>query len=199
MKEMMWFSARKIRHDSLLKKGFSKLFYKLFDYFTGNDSDSAVSNFGIFSRQVIDDYLKFTERARLFPLLIKWMGFRIDYVDVNHAERQSGKSSYNFTRLIDMAIDGIISQSTKPLRLFIKLGFLMSVVSFVFLIFFIVRKFYLNVPMGWTSIMVTVSFIGGLLFANLGIIGLYIGKIFDETKNRPMYLIKETAGSFIKT
>jgi polyisoprenyl-phosphate glycosyltransferase len=192
------FGRRVNRQDKYLKKFYANIFYKLFDFLTDNISDNAVSNYGIFSRPVIDNYLRFTEKIRLFPLLIKWLGFKIGYVDIEHLKRTSSKSSYNFIKLINLALNVIISQTNKPLQISIKFGFLMSFSSMLYLIYLVIRKTYLDIPLGWTSIMVSIFFIGGLIFANLGLIGLYIGKIYEELKNRPLYIIKEVVGEFKK-
>jgi len=192
------FGRRMNRKDVLFKRYISKYFYKLFDLLTENISDCTISNFGIYSKQVIQYYLKLTEKIRLFPLLIKWLGFKIGFVEIEHAKRKYGKSSYSLFKLINLALDTIISQTNKPLKLSIKFGFIMSSFSMIYLIFLVVRKFSLDIPMGWTSIMVSIFFIGGLIFANLGFIGLYIGKIYDEVKNRPIYIIKEVIGDFNK-
>jgi len=190
------FGRRVNRQDNKLKKLYSRIFYKIFDYLTDNTSDSTVSNYGIYSRQVIHNYLRFTEKTRLFPLLIKWMGFKVGYVDIEHSKRSSGESSYNLVKLINLAFNAIISQTNKPLKISIKVGFFMSLFSMVYLIYLIVRKIYLDIPMGWTSIMVAIFFMGGLILANLGLIGLYIGKIYDEIKNRPLYIVRESIGEF---
>ncbi len=190
------FGRRVDRKDKIIKKFYSRIFYKTFDFLTENVSDSTVSNFGIYSRQVIQNYLRFTEKTRLFPLLIKWMGFSVGYIDIEHSQRNSGKSSYSLSKLISIAFNVIISQTNKPLKISIKAGFLMSFFSFLYLCYLVFRKFYLDIPMGWTSIMVSIFFMGGLILANLGLIGLYIGKIYDEIKNRPLYIVRETIGDF---
>jgi len=190
------FGRRMNRKDNLFKRYFSKYFYKIFDLLTENVSDCAISNYGIYSKQVIQNYLKLTEKIRLFPLLIKWMGFEIGFLEIEHAKRAGGKSSYNLFKLINLALNAIISQTNKPLKISIKFGFLMSFFSMFYLIYLVVRKLSLDIPMGWTSIMVSIFFIGGLIFVNLGLIGLYIGKIYDEVKNRPIYIIKEVIGDF---
>ena len=190
------FGRRVVRQDRIFKKLFSRTFYKLFDILTDNVSDNTVSNFGIYSRLVIQNYLRFTEKTRLFPMLIKWQGFKIGYVDIEHSRRATSESSYNVIKLINLALDAIISQTNKPLRISIKVGFIMSIFSMIYLMYLIFRKLYLDIPLGWTSIMVSIFLIGGLIFANLGLIGLYIGKIYDEIKNRPLFIIKEVIGEF---
>lgn len=189
------FGRRYHRRDPFLKKWGSRIFYKFYDYFTENRSDTTIANFSICSRKVIESFRNLREQNRSFPLFIRWMGFRSATVNIEHAERFSGKSSYNLPRLLNLAVDGIVSQSNKPLKLSIKFGFIVSFVSFVYGLYLMYRYFFLYQPVqGWTSVMVSIYFIGGLIFANFGIIGLYIGKVFDETKNRPLYIIQDTIG-----
>ena len=186
-------ASRAKRHDSLYKRSCSSLFHKVFDYFTEGKTDASIANFGMYSRSVIDNFKKMRERSRAFPLFINWLGFDSTVVVVEHGDRYAGESSYSFSRMLSLAVSSIISQSNKPLKLSIKFGLLMSFVSFLFGLYFIGKKIFLGIPVpGWTSVIVSIFFIGGLLFANLGIIGIYIGNIFDETKGRPLYIVKET-------
>ena len=186
-------ASRAKRHDSFYKRSCSKVFHKVFDYFTDGKTDASIANFGIYSRSVIDNFKKMRERSRAFPLFINWLGFDSTAVVVEHGDRYAGESSYSFSRMLTLAASSIISQSNKPLKLSIKFGLLMSFVSFLFGLYFIGKKIFLGIPVpGWTSVIVSIFFIGGLLFANLGIIGIYIGNIFDETKGRPLYIVKET-------
>lgn len=112
-------------------------------------------------------------------------------IPIEHAERTYGKSSYNFRRMMSLAFDAVVSQSNKPLKLSIKLGLLMSFLSFVYAIFLVFKHVTTDILIGWTSIMTAIFFIGGLLFANLGLLGLYIGKIFNEVKGRPLYVVSD--------
>ena len=188
-------ARRAERKDSVFRKLLSKVFIKVYIYFTEVDIDNSVANFGMYSRRVISSCKKLREQNRNFPLAIKWLGFSIVYVNVEHSKRFAGKSSYSFYKMLNLAIDAIISQSNKPLRLSIKLGFIMSLSSFIYGSFLIIRYFVNDIDVqGWTSMMVSLFFIAGLLLANMGLLGLYIGKIFDETKNRPLYIIKEILG-----
>ena len=186
------FGKRMNRKDSLLKKMSSKLFYTVYDYFTDSKFDNTVANFSIAKRIVIKNFLKLREHNRSYPLFIKWVGFNLDYCEIEHSDRFSGKSSYNFKKLITLAVDSVVSQSNRPLRLSINFGFFISFISLMYTLYLVMRYFLLKAPVdGWTSIMVSLWCIGGLLFANMGLVGLYIGKIFNETKNRPLYIIKE--------
>lgn len=186
------FGRRNQRQDSLIKKLGSKAFYTVFDYFTDNKSDNSVANFSICSQHVIENFRKLREHNRSFPLFIRWMGFRTAYVDIEHAKRYAGKTTYNFSKLMKFATDSIVAQSNKPLKLSIRFGFLLSFSSIIYVLFLMIRYYFLAVPVeGWTSLMVSIYFVAGLLFLNMGLLGLYIGKIFEETKNRPIYIIKE--------
>lgn len=189
------FARRHERKDRKLKKWSSASFYKIYDYFTEKKSDHTIANFSISSKRVVDNFKQLREQNRNFPLFIQWMGFHTTFVNVDHAERIAGKSAYNFSKLINLAVDGIVSQSNKPLRLSIKFGFLVSFISFLYGLYLVYRYFFLFQPVaGWTSVMVSIYFIGGLVFANFGILGLYIGKVFDEVKSRPLYIIQQSVG-----
>ena len=191
------FGRRYQRKDRFFKKLGSKLYYKVYNYFTeGQQIDNTVAYFGIFSKQVIENFKNMKEQSRSILLFIRWMGFDIAYIDIEHAKRQAGTSSYNFRKLTELAFDRIIAHSNKPLRLFVKLGFSFSLLSFLYGIYTMIRYFLYGVSVeGWTTVIVSIYFVGGLLFANLGILGIYIGKIFNETKNRPLYIVKELTWS----
>ncbi|ASN04616.1 glycosyltransferase family 2 protein [Virgibacillus necropolis] len=191
------FGNRTVRQDTWLKRTSSKLFYKFYDYLADRTSDHTVANFSICSKKVIESFRKMNEQNRFFPLFIKWMGYNTANVQVEHCQRQEGKSSYNIKKLVTLGTDAIISQSNKPLRLSIQFGFLISLVSFIYGLYLMFRYFFLFQPVpGWTSVMVSIYFIGGLIFFNFGILGLYIGKVFNETKARPIYLIQEKTEAF---
>jgi glycosyltransferase involved in cell wall biosynthesis len=189
------FARRQVRKDTFFRNICSRMFYKFFDLLAGSKTDATVANFGIYSRKVIDSFNKIQEHSRLFPLFIRWLGFNTAYIDVEHAERSTGKSAYTFRKKLDLALDTIVSMSNKPLKISIKLGLLISFLSFLYGIFTIMKYLLWGVPvMGWTSLMVSLYFIGGLLLSILGVLGIYIGKIFDEVKNRPLYIIAEKVG-----
>lgn len=186
------FARRVERQDKILKRVGSRLFYRVLNYFTDSNFDSSIANYSIVSSTVVTELRKLREQNRLYPLFVNWLGFRKSSVDVQHAKRVTGKSAYSLSKLVNLAIDSIVSHSNKPLRISIKFGFALSILSLLYAMWLIVRYYLYGVPVaGWTSVMVSIYFIGGLLFANLGIVGLYIGKIFNETKNRPLYIVQE--------
>jgi len=188
------FARRQVRKDTFSRKIFSRVFYKFFDLLagTGSKTDAAVANFGIYSRKVIDSFNKMREHSRLFPLFIRWLGFNTAYIDVEHAERSTGESAYTFQKKFNLALDTIISMSNQPLKISIKLGFILSLLSFLYGVLIIIKYLVWGIPVqGWTSLIVSLYFIGGVLLSTTGILGLYIGKIYDEVKNRPLYVIDE--------
>lgn len=193
------FGNRVIRQDKWIKRKSSQLFYKVYDYLAERTADHTVANFSISSRKVIEGFRQMKEQNRLFPLFIQWMGYRTAYVPIQHDERTEGKSTYNIRKLISLGTDVLISQSNKPLRFSIQFGFLVSLVSLIYGVYLFVRYFFLSEPVqGWTSVMVSIYFVSGLIFFNFGIVGLYIGKIFNETKARPLYLIQEKTDNLNK-
>jgi glycosyltransferase involved in cell wall biosynthesis len=183
------------RQDNFLKKLSSKVFYIVLNYFTDMKTDATVANYGIYNRRVIQASRRIREQNRSFPMFIRWLGFRVSEVEVEHAKRPDRKSSYNYRKLRKLALDIIISHSNKPLKLVIKLGLFIAFCALCWTAWLVVRYLIWRVPVaGWTSVMVSIYLLGGLLFANIGVLGIYIGKIFDEAKKRPLYVIQETIG-----
>lgn len=180
------------RKDPLWKRWTSVLFVKTLNWLSGMKYDPEIANFRIISRKVIDAYCSMQEKLRFFGGQLEWLGFPTAYIDVEHGARYGGKSSYSFRKLLNLSVDAIVAYSDKPLRLSIKAGFIVTGFSFFYAVFLIFLKFFLDIPVqGWTSMMISLWFLGGLIIANLGIIGIYLGKIFDETKKRPLYVISK--------
>lgn len=186
------FARRKKRKDNLLKRLSSKLFYLVLNKLSDSHIDSQVANFGIYSQKVIENFRKMREQNRLFLLFIDWLGFESHYIDVEHEMRSSGKTAYSFYKRLSLAVNAIISMSNKPLKMAVTFGFFISSAAFLYGIFIVLRYFISGIPVvGWTSLMVSLWFVGGLIFSLLGFLGLYIGRVFDEVKFRPLYIIKE--------
>ncbi|MEQ6122358.1 glycosyltransferase family 2 protein [Reichenbachiella sp. MALMAid0571] len=185
--------ARRVnRQDSLFKRMSSKIFYKFFGYLTETKQDALVANFGIYSSRVILSINSMGDYFRVFPILVQWVGFSRSYLDVEHSDRMEGKSSYRLRSLVRLAIDMVISFSEKPMRLGLKFGIVVSLGSIVLSIFYLILYLMgkILVP-GYTSMMILISFSTGLVITFLGMIGLYIGKISVQVKNRPTYIISD--------
>lgn len=181
------------RKDPALKRFASHMFYKVFSYLSDMEYDGETGNFCIVSRTVADNFITMRERLRFFGGQVTWMGFRRAYVDVQHDSRFDGQSTYTFGKLWRLAAETIIAYSDKPLRLSIRFGFIISAAAFAGGGFIIYRALVYGAPVeGWSSMIVSLYFLGGLIISILGIIGVYLGKTFDEAKRRPLYIIRET-------
>ena len=185
--------ARRVdRQDRWIKRVPSLLFNAVFDWLSGTNKDKSVANFGVYSQKVIAEYNKIPEYARSFGSLIRYLGFKTTAIDVQHAARAEGKSSYTWSRMFKLAFDVIISNSNKPLRMAVGLGFSMSALSFLLALYNVVaRMIGMILFPGYTTTVFSIWFVGGLLLLVLGIIGLYIGKIFDQVKGRPNFIVQE--------
>ena len=184
--------ARRVdRQDKGMKKLSSTLFHKVFDWLSGSATDKTIANFGIYKQCVIAEYNRMPERARSFPSLINYLGFDDVTIDVKHAERAEGKSSYNLYKLLKLSFDVIISNSNKPLRMAVGLGFSMSALSFLLALYNLVARLIglISLP-GYTTTVFSIWFVGGLMLFVMGILGLYIGKIFDQVKGRQLFVVK---------
>jgi dolichol-phosphate mannosyltransferase len=190
------------RKDPWLKRLTSWLFYQTFNYLADLNYDAQVGNFRIISRKVVNSFRLMRENLRFFGGLVDWMGFPTASIDIKHAERLAGKSTYTFRKLWNLATDTIIAYSDKPLRISIKVGFFISLLSFIYGTYLVIRALIYGSPVtGWSSLIVSLYFLGGIIISILGILGIYLGKVFDETKKRPLYLIRNATkniGNFEK-
>ena len=187
-------SARRVvREDTFMKRMSSAIFHRVYDFLSGFDTDKAVAEFGIYSRKIVDVYCSIPEYSRSFVELIHTLGFKKTTVDVFHDHRLEGKSSYNLYRLLKLSYNSIISNSNRPLHLAVALGLMMSILSFLMAIYNIFAKFWgLTEVAGYTSTIFSIWFVGGLLLLMMGVLGLYIGKIFDQVKGRPVFIVSDT-------
>ncbi|QFS45341.1 glycosyltransferase family 2 protein [Nostoc sphaeroides] len=189
-------AKRSNRQDTLLKKLASKLFYQVFNYLADLKYDAEVGNFRIISRKVVCNFRLMREQLRFFGGLVDWMGFPCASIKVQHDSRLEGKSTYTFKKLWKLATHTIIAYSDKPLRLSIKIGFMISLLAFLAGTYLIIKAILFGTPViGWSSLIVSLYFLGGIIISILGIIGIYLGKTFDETKKRPLYLIKNSTNT----
>ncbi|MBI4646848.1 MAG: glycosyltransferase family 2 protein [Bacteroidia bacterium] len=186
------FGSRVRRKDTFMKKLFSRLFYALLGYLTKTKQDITIGNFGIYHNHVIKAILTMKDSIRYFPSMVQWVGFKNTSVPVEHAEREIGKTSYNIINLINLALDVMLAFSDKPLRLTVKIGFFMALFSFLFAIVVMFRYFFGDIKVGgWTSLIVSIWFLSGVIIFIIGIAGLYIGKTFEKVKERPLFIIKD--------
>ena len=191
------YAQRVNRRDPMFKVIMSKVFYKILGYLTDTRLDASVSNFGIYHRKVIDAVLSMKEGHKIFSIMVRWVGFSSSSIHVLHASRKYGKSSYSFRNLIKMSIGIVTSFSDKPLRLMIKIGFMVAFISGVYALFLIYNGVINQVDVyGWSSVMVSMWFIGGVLMSIIGVVGLYVGRTFDEVKSRPVFILDKNTEKF---
>lgn len=186
-------ARRMNRQDGFIKRTISFLFHSMLSFLSGLQLDPRVGNFGVYPAKAINAILEMKDNIRYFPAMVVWVGFNRMYLDIKHRARFEGKSSYNFARLLSLAVDILLSFSDKPIRLVIYSGIITSMVSFILMFYYLISA-YLGVfqVSGFASIMVSVWFLGGVLLLALGVIGMYVGKAFQAVKRRPTFIIERT-------
>jgi len=183
------------RKDNIFRKIESFLFYKFLEKLTGVKLSIGVGNFGIYQRKVIDNFLKLSEEFRSFGIQIKWLGFSRFEFPIESNPRYEGRSSYTFITKWKLAMNTITSFSNRVLSGIISIGFIIFLVALILLIIKTTKIwFYRDQVAGWTSIMLSIYMSLGIIISCIGIVGVYIGKIFSEVKRRPIFIIKETLG-----
>ena len=183
---------RENRKDKFLKKLTSRLFYKVFNYLSGANFDNNVANFGIYHQKTIKSILDMGDYVKFFSLFINWIGFKSVSIPIEHGEREEGKSTYSVGRLFKQAFNVIISFSDKPLRLFINFGLSISVLSFIVGIYYLYLALTGKIAQpGFSSLILSIWFLSGIIISCIGIVGVYLGKTFDQTKGRPTFIIDE--------
>ena len=192
------FAQRVDRQDSFFKKSASKLFYRVLGYLTETKLDYSVANFGIYDRKVINAVLSMKEVHKFFPVMVRWVGFSSTSIKVSHAVRECGDTTYTFRSLIALSFGVMLSFSDKPLRLIVKVGFIVSAASVIYVLLITINVLFNGVTVeGWSSMMASLWLIFGILMSIVGVVGLYVGRIFDEAKDRPVYIIQDTTSKNI--
>lgn len=186
------FAQRIEREDSWFKRAQSAAFHIMFDYLTDRKSDPTVANFGIYHRKVIDAVLEFGDCVKCFPLIVAYVGFKTAYLPVVHYARKTGKSSYTLRKALGFAAELMLAYSNKPLRLFTSVGFgivaLSAMIGFYFFFLYMAGKITVS---GFTSLILSIWAVGGLLMMQVGVVGVYLGRVFNQTKNRPIFVVDE--------
>jgi dolichol-phosphate mannosyltransferase len=177
---------------SFFKRKTSSLFYKLTNFLSDIKIEEGAADFRLLDRQVVDTIRKFNEPHLFLRGLVSWMGYRQYGISYSPNERFSGKTKYSLKKMVIFALNGITSFSVRPLKISVVIGFFISLLAMLYGLYAIYVALFTNkVVSGWTSLLVTISFIGGLQLMMMGIIGIYLGQVFMQTKNRPNYIIKE--------
>jgi len=181
--------------ESWLRKKFSLLYYSLLQHMAKVDILQNVGDFRLLDRKCIEELKRLRETERYTKGLFCWIGFRKKEILFNRDDRKQGVSSFNFFKLLNLAIEGITSFTTSPLRVSTILGIIISFIAFLYLCFILAKTIIYGDPVrGFPALMSVILFLGGVQLLSLGVIGEYLGRIFYETKNRPVYMIEEKEG-----
>ncbi len=186
------FARRLNRRDNVVKKFLSWVFYRVLTWLTQQPHDHSTANFGVFSRRVVDAVVAMPESERFFPSLVRWTGYSMTNVDVQHSARSEGRTGYSICRLLGLAMSVMLAYSDRPLRFVVAIGAAFSLIAFglVGLALYLYFKGEIQVA-GYTSVIASIWLVGGAVIACLGVIGLYVGRIFLYSKKRPHYLIAD--------
>ena len=186
------FAERETRQDGWFKRSSSRLFIALLNYLSGADYDYRTANFGIYSRAVIDAVRSMGDRSRFFPVMVRWTGFRKTSIPVRHDARSNGGSSYTLRKLLRLALDIMLSYSDKPLRLVATLGIIVSMIALAMTGFSLYRYLHGDVNVaGYTSLIASMWLLAGVILFCMGIIGLYVGRVFENVKSRPIFIVRD--------
>lgn len=187
------FARRRSRAgESLVKKLTSQIYYKVLQRSTRIPIQIDTGDFRLLDRRCIDALKQFRESERYTKGMFSWIGYKKKEILYDRDPRAAGTTKWNYGKLVNLAIDGITSFTTAPLRVSTYVGFIVSVVAFVYILYLLIRPLF-GVPTGggYSSTMAAILFLGGVQLLSLGIIGEYVGRIFNETKNRPLYFVEE--------
>lgn len=190
--EVVYAKRVKRKGETWLKLITAKVFYRFLKFMSETNIPTDTGDFRLIDRKVAEAFKAMPERNRFIRGMISWVGFDQTYIEYERNERFAGKTKYPLKKMLKFASDGIIAFSSKPLHMMSFLGCLTIVLALIILIYTITVKITGGfVEPGWASIMVTVTFFSGVQLLSLGVIGEYIARIYDESKNRPLYIIKE--------
>ncbi len=191
--DIVYTRRRENENLSLFKRKSSNAFYHLVSWLSDIKIEKGTSDFRLIDKRVADVFTRFRENDLFIRGLIKWVGFKQVAIDFNPDDRHSGCSKYTFRKMLQFAFNGITSLSIRPLYLAVYLGFIFSILSLLYLPYVVLSYYYSgHYAYGWGSVILTVVFFSGLQLSVLGIIGIYIGKMFMQVKDRPLYIIKST-------
>lgn len=188
------YARRKNKQHSWPRRTAARAYFGLMQIFTRQQLDGEYGSFSIISRRVIDAFLRFRDKERHYLLILHWLGFPNAFIEYEHSKRLAGRSSYTLASLIGHALSGMFFQTTVLLRWIVYTGFIISMGGILLAVYFIYLYFSQSPLPGWTSLAVLVLVLGGFILTSIGIVGLYIGRIFDQVKDRPLYIVQDTVG-----
>lgn len=185
------YGRRTERHETFFKKLSIKLFHFIFNKLSNINAPANVGNFSVMNRKALEAFLALDEKNRYLPGLRFFIGFKQDYVDYSRDDRTIGEAKMNFSRLLKLALDALFSFSKLPIKICIYLGIIGVIFTLIGGSIVIYKKIAGDAITGWTSILVSMYFLGSVQLLFMGIIGEYVHRIFVETQNRPIYIVKD--------
>jgi dolichol-phosphate mannosyltransferase len=189
-------AIRADRHgETVFKRLTARMFYWLLCRLSNTDMSPNVGDFRLIDRKALDAFKSMRESTRYLRGMFSWVGFRQTAIPYEYHDRHAGEPKYNFRRMLTLAVNGLVSFSNAPLELALHIGFVVAVLSFLAGIGDLVAKFIsVDTVPGWLSIAITVSFLGGMQLLILGVMGIYMSRMYEEVKSRPLYIVREVDG-----
>lgn len=188
-------ARRESRSHSWFRLLLARVYFKLLNTFMGTRIDGSFGTFSILSRKVVKAYLSLGDRDRHYLFVLQWLGFEQGTVQIEQAPRASGRSSYSLGRLIRHAVRGVFFQTSNVLLYIVYFGFLLAAAGLLLAAYDVYLVATAHPPQGYTSVMVAVIVIGGFIIVSTGVTGLYIGRVFEQVKGRPLYVVDEVVQS----
>jgi len=185
---------RKEKKHSFFRLLAARLYFRFLRLFLGVHISGEYGSFSIIAAKVREAFLRVPDRDRHYLPILLWLGFNRASIDYEHGERHAGKSSYSLRSLVRLAVEGVFFQTASLLRWIVYLGFCVALAGALLAVALIVLAILVNPPPGWTSLAVLILLVGGFIIVSTGVTGLYIGKIFQQVKNRPLFLVDEELG-----
>jgi len=189
------YTVKSARRHSFGKNLIASLYHWIFNRLVGNDdfnSDTQIGSYSLISRKVVTAFLQLNDAHRHYLSILRWLGFRSSSVPIEHHERFAGRSSYTFRKLVVHALDGIVSQSNRLLHASVILGFIFVAVSVLATLWIVAMYLLHGFREGWASVVILILLCTGIILLMIGIHGLYLGRIFDQVRGRPLFVIRES-------
>lgn len=187
--------ARRIarKGESVFKKLVARIFYRILKRITSIDIPMDTGDFRLIDRKIIDYLKQMPERSKFLRGQIAWLGFKQTFVDFERQKRLAGKPGYTFKKLVNLAVDGITAFSDRPLRFVTNAGIIVSAIAFAIILYALLSYIIAGKPVaGWTSLILSITFFGGVQLISIGIIGEYISRINTDVRKRPLYIVDQT-------
>jgi glycosyltransferase involved in cell wall biosynthesis len=191
------FARRMSRPGSRVRRAAAQLYFRLLNGIAGTEIDRSYGTLSMISRKVVDAYLEFRDRDRHYLFILYWLGFNHASIEFPYADRHSGRSAYGLRTLMRHAVDGLVFQTTVVLRWIVCAGFALAGSGALLAAYFVLIHLGGSTPPGWTSLAIFVLVLSGFVITSSGVVGLYVGKIFEQVKGRPLYVLDAVVGGSV--